>query len=144
MASLGHDTAQDTDKVLSGAESRHERARRTTRHGWHGTVEMQAQHGTDTKGTALRPSTAGTARADDVTWQGTAWHSTARPGVANTRAEGREPCGLHNHPIPKATGPANMARHGHGTGTGVGKFPRKARHGWHSTAGTSLLARQDA
>ena len=131
--------------MLSGAESRHERAGRTTRHGWHGTVEMQARHGTDNTGTALRPGTAGTARADDVAWQGTAWHGRARPGLADTRAEGREPFGLHNQPIPKAPGPANMAWHGtEHSGTGVGEFPRKARHGWHGTAGTAPLARHDA
>ena len=79
VASSGHSTAQDIDKVLRGAESRHDQAGRTTRHGWHSTVEMQAWHGTDNTGTALRPGIAARARADDLAWQGTAWHGKARP-----------------------------------------------------------------
>ena len=84
--------------MLSGAESGHEPAGRTTRQGWHGMVEVHARQGTDNKGTALRPGTAGTAQADDVAWQGTAWHSRAQPGLADTRAGGRESFGLHNKP----------------------------------------------
>ena len=88
---------------------------------------------------------AGTARADDVAWQGMEWHGRARPDLADTRAEGRQPVGVHNQPIPKAPGPANMARHRTDQpGTGVGEFPRKARHGWNSTASMAQLARHDA
>ena len=42
---------------------------------------MHARHGTDKTGTALRPGTAGTARADNVAWHGTAWHGRAWHGM---------------------------------------------------------------
>ena len=98
VASSGHGTPQDMDIILSVAESRHEWAGRTTRHGWHGTVEKQAQHCTDNTGTVLRTGMARTTQADDVACQGTAWHGRAQPDLADTRAEGREPFGLHNQP----------------------------------------------
>ena len=131
-------------------EAWHERAGWTTRHGCLGTAKMQTWHGTDKTGTALRPGTAGTARHGTARHgrHGTAWHGRAWPGLADARAKGRETFGMHNQPIPKAPGPANMAHastaqhgaHWHG----YGEFLRKARHGWHGTAGRARLAWHDA
>ena len=63
VASSGHGTAPDIDKMLRGAKTGPERAGRATQQCWHGMAEMPARHGTDNMGTSLWHSTAGKAQA---------------------------------------------------------------------------------
>ena len=111
---------------------------------------MQARNDTDNKGTALWPGTAGMAQADDLACQGTSWHDKAWPGLADTRAEGRKPFGLHNQPMPKA--PSQLSWHSTAQSTlalvlgsvhernGTAGMARLARYGWHGVARLLLSA----
>ena len=144
VANSGHGMAQDMDKMLSGAESRHERAGRTTRHGWHSTDEMQARHSTDDTGTALR--TAWLAWHGLTIWRGRPRHGTEAHGLVwptqgqkgmNPLACTTNPClRRQGQPIWHGTARSNLALvlgsfHGrHGTAC-------TARHGRHGTASTA-------
>ena len=79
-------------------------AGRTTRHGWHGTVEMQARHGKGNTGTALRPGTAGTARADNLAQHGKARHGRAQPCLADAEAKGAKPLACTTNPYLRPEG----------------------------------------